>query len=59
MLAIAFAGDMAYTRRVPNVGEGITDYEAYKQSALVREISADIEYISEYVITDEPEIIIK
>jgi len=32
VLVISFAADMVYSHYVPNTGEGITDYEAYKES---------------------------
>ena len=32
-LVIAFAADMVYSHYVPNTGEGITDYNAYKESS--------------------------
>ncbi|MCR4725444.1 MAG: DUF975 family protein [Clostridia bacterium] len=37
-LAIVFAGDMVYSKRVPNTGEGITDYDAYKDTGRVEQI---------------------
>ena len=33
VLVISFAADMVYSHYVPNTGEGITDYEAYKKSS--------------------------
>ena len=32
VLVACFAADMVYSHYVPNTGEGITDYEAYKQA---------------------------
>ncbi|MCR5134679.1 MAG: DUF975 family protein [Clostridiales bacterium] len=31
VLLLAFAGDLVYSHFVPNTGEGITDYDSYKQ----------------------------
>ncbi len=31
VLVLAFCADMVYTHKVPNVGEGITDYTAYEE----------------------------
>jgi uncharacterized membrane protein len=33
VLVITFAADMVYSHYVPNTGEGITDYKAYKESS--------------------------
>jgi uncharacterized membrane protein len=32
VLVVTFAADMVYSHYVPNTGEGITDYKAYKES---------------------------
>lgn len=34
-LVIAFGADMIYSRNNPNIGEGITDYDAYKNTSFV------------------------
>lgn len=34
VLIAAFAADMVYSHYVPNTGEGITDYNAYKESSI-------------------------
>ena len=34
-LVVAFAADMVYSNKNPNIGEGITDYDAYKNTAYV------------------------
>lgn len=34
-LVLTFSADMVYSQYVPNVGEGITDYEAYKESCII------------------------
>lgn len=34
VLVITFAADMVYSHYVPNTGEGITDYNAYKESSV-------------------------
>lgn len=44
VLVLTFSADMVYSHYVPNVGEGITDYEAYKESCI------------ELTITESPEL---
>lgn len=34
VLVVSFAADMVYSHYVPNTGEGITDYEAYKKQGV-------------------------
>ena len=34
VLVVSFAADMVYSHYVPNTGEGITDYEAYKKQSV-------------------------
>lgn len=33
VLTLAFVADVIYSHHVPNIGEGITDYNAYKESS--------------------------
>lgn len=33
VLVVSFAADMVYSHYVPNTGEGITDYDAYKETS--------------------------
>ena len=35
LLLIAFSGDMVYSHNHPNIGEGITDYDAYQNESYV------------------------
>ena len=44
VLVIIFSADMVYSHNHPNIGEGITDYDAYKQNESVIEI-IDYAYI--------------
>ena len=44
VLVVIFTADMVYSGKVPNVGEGITDYDAYQQTGMV----------TEYVLDDLP-----
>ena len=34
-LVIIFTADMIYSHHNPNIGEGITDYDAYKDTSFV------------------------
>ena len=36
LLVVGFTADMIYSSKNPNIGEGITDYDAYKKSAVVQ-----------------------
>ena len=35
VLVIIFAADMRYSHNNPNIGEGITDYDAYKSTSFI------------------------
>ena len=35
VLVIIFAADMVYSHNTPNIGEGITDYDAYKSTSFI------------------------
>lgn len=38
LLLIAFTGDMVYSHNHPNIGEGITDYDAYQNESYVETV---------------------
>ncbi len=40
VLVAVFSADMIYSHKVPDIGEGITDYDAYKNTSCL-EIRAD------------------
>ena len=35
VLVIVFTADMIYSHNTPNIGEGITDYDAYKSTSFI------------------------
>ncbi len=44
VLVIIFAADMVYSHNTPNIGEGITDYDAYKSTSSVEYDIGHIRY---------------